>query len=209
MPRRRTARNQEHSERGLSAERRRALVERHGPATLRAMGLYRRISGNQRAPLGTPTGVALPSQQHRPGTRLHGSRHMAALNAYNRRAALMRTIRQRSIAPQRAPANGEFNYNRAVEATPFQHEVELEAEYGGRPRRERLNQLPIALPVQGATDMIERVQHEGPETNLYLPWEMHGPALQARRNRSRSRTSRRKGRPRSRSQPRRNRSTSM
>ena len=208
MPRRRTARNQERSERGLSLERRRAMLERHGPSVLRAMGMYRRVPGNQRAPLGTPTGVALPSQQHRPGTRLHSSRHMAALNAYDRRAALMRTIRRRSIAAQREPANGEFNYNRAVEATPFQHEVELEAEYGGRHRRERLNQLPIALPIRGATDMTERVLHEGPETNLYLPWQQHGPALQARRHRSRSRTSRRKGRSRSRSQPRRPRSSS-
>jgi hypothetical protein len=76
---------------------------------------------------------------------------------------------------------------------------------GHRDKREQLNKLPVAVPV-GPSALFERVKNEGPETNLFLPWEFHAPELQRRRSRSRSRTRKEKGRSRSRSEPRRPRS---
>jgi len=208
MPRRRTERSRERSERALSAERRRTMLSQHGPAALRAMGQYTRVPHDLRTPLGTPTGVALPRQSHRSGTRLHGSRHLAQLNAADRRANARRTIKRRQIAAQRDARPGEFNESRSVEATPFNQVVNLTPFEGSRPKREQLNKLPVATPVRSLSAMFERVQHEGPETNLYLPWEQHGPRLQERRNWNRYQKRRATGRSRSPSQPRRPRSSS-
>jgi len=208
MPRRRSGRSLERSERALSAERRRTALERYGPSTLRAMGAYRRVQHDLRTPLGTPSGVANPTQEHRPGTRLHGSRHLALLNASNRRAEHRKTIRRRKLAEQRPPRPDEFNESRAVEATPFNVPVNLQVTRGRRPKREQINRLPVATPVRSTGALFERVQHEGPETNLYLPWEQHGPRLQERRNWNRYQKRLATGRSRSPSQPRRPRSHS-
>ena len=204
MPRR----SRERSERALSAERRRAMLAQHGPSTLRSMGQYIRVPHDLRTPLGTLSGVALPRQSHRSGTRLHSSRHLAQLNAANRRVEKRRTIKRRQIAPQRNARPGEFNETRSVEALPFNQVVNLTPVEGSRPKKEQLNKLPVAMPVRSLSAMFERVQHEGPETNLYLPWEEHGPRLQERRNWNRYQKRRATGRSRSPSQPRRPRSSS-
>ena len=195
-------------ERELRAEQNRtnrARLATMGPATQRSTGLLRFAEANSRAPMGTPSGMVLARQTGRSGTRRHGSEYLARLNRISQRLDRQQMARNRRLAESR-PANEENNFTNPVEAVPFNVPVNLQAMPGRRDKRERLNQLPVSVPVRSFDALFERVRDEGPETNLYLPWMRHAPELHRRRSRSRSRTRRAKGRSRSRSEPRRPRS---
>jgi len=204
-------RSQRTLERELRAEQNRSnrmRLSSMGPSAQRATGLVRYASMNSRAPLGTPSGYVLARQTGRPGSRSHGSRHLNRLRRLNQTLNQRQTVRNRHLAESRM-ANAYNNVSDPVIAIPFNEVVDLQAEAGFRPKREQLNQLPLAMPVRSFDSVFpERVKDEAPETNLYFPWRLHGPELQDRRRRSRSRTRREKGRQRSRSAPRRPRSHS-
>jgi hypothetical protein len=204
-----TGRRQSDLEREMSAERRRKIfttrrAARFGmtaAATISGEGRLHRVD-DPRAPLGTRQGLVLSRKTPHHGSRKHGSKYLATLRRYGEILNQREMNKPFGIAEQRLAAPHEFNAAAAVEASPFS-ESALEVALGSRPKREQLNKLPVAVPVRSFSSLFERVKDEGPETNLYLPWMVHGPSLQASRNRNRTRTSQSKGRPRSRSQPRR------
>ena len=211
MPTRRNATRRTHAtlERDLESEGRRYMVRTAGISHLLRTGVARRVPHDPRAPLGTPLTV-IDSRYHRPGSHRHGSRHLNRLRRLSDRMNRRQTARNQRLANYR-PATANNNVSRSVEAVPFNELVELRATPAGRrPKRERMNQLPVARAVSAGqyNTAFERVQGEGPESNLFLSYQQHGPELHRRRSRSRSRTSRRKRRPRSASQPRRPRSAS-
>jgi len=180
------------------------MVRTVGTSELVRRGLARRIPYDPRNPLGTP-GTVFESRYHRPGSHRHGSVHLNRLRRLGERMDRRITARRRGLANYRPATNKNFVSNSVV-AIPFNEPVNLQVVPAGyRDKRERLNQLPVAVPV-GPSALFERVKNEGPETNLFLPWEFHAPELQRRRSRSRSRRRRAKGRSRSRSEPRRPRS---
>ena len=219
----RTGRRQHDLEREMSAERRRTVFQTPRATTLAAPtlamfagegGLHRirdprnPLLTDPRAPLGTRRGLVLSRQTAHHGSRRHGSRHLNRLSRFGERLNREEDIRRRRIANQREPLQNEFNEASAVEATPFNVPVNLETVEGHRSKREQLERLPIATPVRSFESLFERVQHEGPESNLYLPWQQYGPRLQERREWNRSQKRAVTRRRRSPSQPRRPRSRS-
>lgn len=218
----RTGRRQADLERELSAERRRSIFRTPRAARFSAPtiaitagegDLYRTrdprnpLINDPRAPLGTRRGLILSRKTPRHGSRKHGSRHLQMLRRFGERLNREEETRRRRIAEQRSPLQNEFNAESAVEATPFNVPVNLETVEGHRPKREQLDHLPVAVPVRSFSSLFQR-EPEGTESNLYLSWRQHGPALHASRHLERTRDSQIKRRPRSRSQPRRPRSTS-
>ena len=219
----RTGRRQHDLEREMSAERRRSIFQtprasRFSSATIaitagegnlrRTVNPINSLGTDPRAPIGTRQGLILSRQTAHHGSRRHGSRHLNMLRRFGERLNREEYTRHRRIANQRSPQQNEFNAAAAVEATPFNFPVNLEIVEGHRPKREQLERLPTATPVRSFDSLFERVQREGPESNLYSPWRQHGPRLQERRERNRSQKRAATGRRRSPSQPRRPRSTS-
>ena len=202
MPRR----SQETLERELRAEQtrmNRERLSRMGPASRRATGLIRHVSPNSRAPLGAPSGSVLARQTGLSGTRRHGSRHMSRLMAFSELLDRRNAIRRNPLANSR-PATSQNNVTESVNAHPFAEVVER-AHSGHRPKKERMNQLPVAVPVRSFNSLFPvRAPHN--ESDGYIASQMHGPWMHAARARSRSRRRRAKGRARSASEPRRPRS---
>ena len=200
-------RSQRTLERELRAEQTRANRARlasMGPASRRATGLLRRVEANNRAPVGAPSGMVLARRlTSRPGSRSHGSDHLARLSRLEQRLNLRQSVRNRRLANSRM-ATALNNFTNPLEAEPFNVSVNMRAVSAGhRDKREQLNRMPVAVPVRSFDALFERVRDEGPESNLYGPWVQYGPILHRRRSRSRSRTRREKGRTRSRSESRR------
>jgi hypothetical protein len=193
------------SERDLSRERRNAMTSRYGPSTLRAMGEHVRIRRDPRAPEGTPTEVIQPRQPHRSGTRLHSSRHLAQLNAVNRRTNTRKNIKRRRIAEQRLPNMGEFNEEAAIHAEPFNIPVNLETFNGSPTEFGETISVPISVPIRSISAMFERAP-QGTEQNLYDAWTQHRPGLVSDRDQFRRHMSVIKRMPVSPDEPRRPRS---
>jgi hypothetical protein len=200
----RTRRSQETLEREMRADQNRsnrARLSSLGPSAQRATGLVRRVSPDPRAPVGAPSGSVLARQTGLSGTRSHGSRHRGRLSVFSEMLNRRNASRRSRVANSR-PATSQNNVTNSVHAEPFAVEVQ-EAHSGPRPKRERIGNLPQAVPVRSFDSLFPTRVQEGTEYNLYDAYHRHAPRLHAERSRSRSRTRRRKRRSRSRSEPRR------
>jgi hypothetical protein len=130
----------------------------------------------------------------------------AAMNAYRQGAvvewpsAVSRPINYQASSRPVEPTNDLTDMINAVPITEAALNSILNPP---RPKRERLNDLPVAYELsRGAMPLRARP----PENELFLSYREHAPRLHVNRRYSRSAERRRKGRSRSRSETRRPRS---